>query len=670
MTLGGSLNNGGSTGDILGDLLGNVQNVCRSDLRKNNRQALEGRTLIPQELKDERRWVLWKYEDRGGKPTKVPYTSGGRRASVSNPDDWTSFDTASVFADMGLDYAGIGFVLGDGFFGVDLDNCRNPETGAVAPWAKAIVDDVGSYVEVSPSRAGLKIFGRGEPPVAGRRIVDDGAVEVYGAGRYFTVTGDQFGDGKVASVAPEALQRLADSYFADGGLVKTTTGEATITRCREVLADLPDAVSGQRGHDKTFLAASTILRHGIDGAAGFRLLEEFNRSKCFPPWTPGDLRHKWRDAQRACMIARDFGSLVFTGSEFDDVPGVSPTLPAFDLDIWEVGSFMAADFPQRWLIPGVLIEQECLVIGGPQKSLKTSIAFDLAVSLATGTKFLNLWEPVRTADVLVLTGESGKPTIQRTLSRILAAKSVGPPADRLHVGFNLPQLSRDDHLEALEKAIRARGVELAVIDPAYLCTLEAGKSDSASNVFAMGYLLRRLTAIATATKCIVAVVHHAKRNTKGEPSLGDLSWAGWAEWARQWFLLQPQKPMRDGKHELRLKFGGSAGHFGDYRIDVDEGNNPFEDDATGPVARCWDAKATSWDDDSRGSADNDLAVRNALIDGPLTRARIRTAVGLGLGKVDQSLKRLVDAGVVEAVENPSKKGSFVYQLTLANPSDS
>ena len=77
----------------------------------------------------------------------------------------------------------------------DLDNCRNLVTGAIAPWARCIVDEANSYAEATPSGTGLRVIGHGQIGRQHRRFTDagpdGGGVEIYtaGEGRYITVTG-------------------------------------------------------------------------------------------------------------------------------------------------------------------------------------------------------------------------------------------------------------------------------------------------------------------------------------------------------------------------------------------------------------------------------------------------------------------------------------------------
>ncbi len=148
---------------------------------------------IPQELREQPQWVSWSFEKRDGKWTRVPMVPGGRggRASTTNPQTWVSFEQAAKFYET-VGTAGIGFVFSadDPYAGVDLDACRNPQTGEIAAWAQAIIDVFDRYGEVSPSGTGVKLFLRGRLSGRGtRKTVDGGEIEVYDRGRYFAVTG-------------------------------------------------------------------------------------------------------------------------------------------------------------------------------------------------------------------------------------------------------------------------------------------------------------------------------------------------------------------------------------------------------------------------------------------------------------------------------------------------
>ena len=119
------------------------------------------RTHTPQCLRELRQWVCWRVENRDGRETKVPVIAGTtQRASSTEPADWRTFDEAMAAFEADASLAGIGFVFSpDGpYCGVDIDDCRNAETGEIAPWAQNIIDNLASYTEISPSGTGVKIF--------------------------------------------------------------------------------------------------------------------------------------------------------------------------------------------------------------------------------------------------------------------------------------------------------------------------------------------------------------------------------------------------------------------------------------------------------------------------------------------------------------------------------
>ena len=111
----------------------------------------------PGELRTTDQFVCWREESRDGNVTKVPYSVHGGRASSTNPKTWAPFDEAVAVS---ARYDGIGFVFteDDPFAGIDIDKCRNVETGEIDPWARKIVAAFDSYTEASPSGTGLHIF--------------------------------------------------------------------------------------------------------------------------------------------------------------------------------------------------------------------------------------------------------------------------------------------------------------------------------------------------------------------------------------------------------------------------------------------------------------------------------------------------------------------------------
>jgi hypothetical protein len=168
---------------------------------------------IPDDLAELDQWVLWRYEIRDQKKTKIPYTVRGYRASSTNPKDWAPLeDVLAAWRRQAGTYSGIGFVFSrsDPFAGIDLD--ESLENGEPKTWARGIIERFSdTYMEISPSGRGLKIWVRGSLPenVPGAKLKDDrGGVEVYDSGRYFTVTGRVF-RGAPLQIEDHAIDLLA-----------------------------------------------------------------------------------------------------------------------------------------------------------------------------------------------------------------------------------------------------------------------------------------------------------------------------------------------------------------------------------------------------------------------------------------------------------------------------
>lgn len=170
---------------------------------------------IPSELKAIPQWTGWQWQRRHGKWTKIPASAiTGGQARSNDSDTWAGFERAvDYMKHRGLSGVGFMFHPEDGFAGVDLDGCRNSETGEVESWAREIVSELDSYAEVSPSETGIKVFMRGELPPGRKR---KGSIEMYDRGRFFTTTGHRL-EGAPAEIqdAQEALAALHARQFGE-----------------------------------------------------------------------------------------------------------------------------------------------------------------------------------------------------------------------------------------------------------------------------------------------------------------------------------------------------------------------------------------------------------------------------------------------------------------------
>lgn len=521
---------------------------------------------IPAEMTAERRWVLWKYVDRDGKPRKVPKQPSRANAKSTDPATWCSYEEACLARGSSDYFDGIGFVLGDGWAGVDFDDVVLAD-GQTKPWAEDLILGMNSYAEVSPSKDGVKVFCKGSFPDTGKNVkVDGSGVEVYCDGRYFTVTGNHYGGTPLTvNDAQDALGDLRYRFFDDGLAAIDDPAE----NMRRRLSQMEEAVSGQGGSGQTIHAACEIVRHGFGDEEGFELLKHYNRERCSPPWddvaTTGEnsLWRKWEAAK--AFVAKE------RGGELPTQPR-APRTP-FNLDLIPDREFDREDkFEQSFLIDGLVVEREHLILGGPQKTAKTSILVDIAVSLATGARCLGHFAVPEPQPVIIVSGESGGATLQKTARRIREARGVGL-SDNLHWGLRLPNLSLREHLDAMERDIVRLGAKLVAIDPAYLALLSADAADGAKNVMYMGTILNAFGQVGQRTGATLLLVHHFNKQIKqGQPpSLSNLSQSGFAEWARQWVLLNHNRPYVRGQMELRVNIGGSAGHGGNYLWQIDQG---------------------------------------------------------------------------------------------------
>ena len=204
---------------------------------------------IPDTIRAFEQWICWREDDRDGTPTKVPIkpyrTSGTPFASATDPGTWRDFETALTYHRESTSRTdGVGFVFDHkaGIVGVDLDNCRDPDSEELEPWAADIIDRLDSYTETSPSGTGVHVLVEGELP-AGRNRRGD--VEIYDRDRFFTVTGAH-----LAGTPPD-IARRQDALLAVHHEFVQTAGEDEATTLTEATAHAASNGAAGVGDDDT-----------------------------------------------------------------------------------------------------------------------------------------------------------------------------------------------------------------------------------------------------------------------------------------------------------------------------------------------------------------------------------------------------------------------------------
>ena len=112
------------------------------------------------ELKSQPVWICWNFRTRAsekdGKRTKVPCAASGDKTGTNDEyrDTWVTFDEAKAAA-AEKHYSGVGFVIPEGYFFLDIDHKPLDD-----PYVVKMLERFGSYAERSVSGEGIHIYGK------------------------------------------------------------------------------------------------------------------------------------------------------------------------------------------------------------------------------------------------------------------------------------------------------------------------------------------------------------------------------------------------------------------------------------------------------------------------------------------------------------------------------
>ncbi|HEY7063171.1 MAG TPA: AAA family ATPase [Chloroflexota bacterium] len=389
---------------------------------------------IPAELRERSNWVTWRREARASsKPAKRPYDpKTDLPADVTNSNSFGTFEQATQSC-KAPDCAGIGYGFSpdDPYTGIDLDHCRNPITGAIAPEAQAIVDKLDSYTEVSPSGDGLHTIVQG-------RLLDgsrnrpapwaNGKIELYDQSRYFTVTGDHL-PGTPTTIEPRQdqltalVQRLtlaattttpnlranpqAPTNLADDALLAKARAAANGPKFSRLFDDGDSRDYPSDSEADQALCDLLAFSTGGDVAQMDRL---FRRSKLYRP-------EKWDAAHSA--DGRTYGqltiakALAYVTNRYEGGASLTPTThavtkpPPSRPDRYTLYTAQEMiDLPEPpFLIESILPSQALAVLVGDYATYKSFVALDMALSIAGNHPWLG--HDVEPGPALYISAEGG-----------------------------------------------------------------------------------------------------------------------------------------------------------------------------------------------------------------------------------------------------------------------
>jgi putative DNA primase/helicase len=513
---------------------------------------------IPNELKELSHWVTWRLETKKTKLTKVPFNpNNGQFASVTKPSCWSTFELAlEVFENGGFD--GIGFVFTgvDPYIGIDLDKCRDPETGHVEQWAADIVTDLDTYTEISQSGAGLHLIVKSEllQDTKHKTSYCGGAVEIYDRGRYFVMTGNCFGP--VSKDIADRSVELQSVYTKTFGAGEPTHKRREPAQAQKVLsiAKWPTFEPARRTFhpsvdDEELLALARSAENGqkftalfdegvLSGYDGDHSGADLALCSILAHWTQGDydridrlfrlsklMRPKW-DRRRG---QQTYGALTIskvlrrgtrdnkreedegtTSGKVGDNSEPMETMTTLTIEdkrskfglrsAKELSDRVSQLGKDKSVIDPIIPGRSLGMIVGDSGLGKSPLLYQAAMCVAAGIPFLDF--PVTQGPVIYFDFENGLGQVNMILEKMRQHLNLPKVPDELHLwNRNDPESDRD-----ILAAIRDLQPTLAIIDSLSAYCPDAEERNSKANS-----LVGRFRPIMASAGCTILGVHHLRK---------------------------------------------------------------------------------------------------------------------------------------------------------------
>ena len=569
---------------------------------------------IPPELKALRRWAVWKaiWNPEREKYDKVPYDGNHRGLSTKLVESWGDYDSAAMTLRLNpTRYHGLGLVLTGlkDVVGIDLDACREGTT--IAPWAREIIESMGSYTEISPSGTGLRILAHGSTEMDWNN--HDVGIEVYGGhtARFLTITGDTSKPRPMVQAKPEVISDL----FAQHGRTQKQNPVIQITMPELIheLAlpdvtemDIPEATKEflLHGPGEDVLDRSGAL-HAVGVqlySAGYSDAEVLSIFAASQPVMDIALSHRRQDPDRAlaylwvehCQKAKPKATTKEAIlDDFDDLSAdpevAAQTKKSQEAKAEKEDRFKletAAEFVVRrkstWLVKGVVPNANLGVFYGSSGSGKSFFVFDLMAAIARGVD----WRGHRTTKGRICwVAAEGQEDMRKRVHGYCIYHGIDPKDLDIEFISNAPNFMEIEDARAVVKQIKKRGQFDIIVLDTLAQVMPGGNENSGED---MGKVLGHCKEVTRLTGAMVELIHHSGK----DESRGARGWSGLRAAADFEFEIIRADDDRVAT-VTKMKGGADGGEYGFRLLTIKVAEDEDGDDETTCVLEFTDSSRQS-----------------------------------------------------------------------------
>jgi len=356
---------------------------------------------LPPAMLQAKRWLLWKCvpnKDPAKKDRKIPFYTNGqpRSGDMDTPHDTSRFasleEALRVFETRPGKYSGLGFALGDGWQGIDLDDfAKHPEL-------RELAKTLPGYLEYSPGGDGVHAIGYGKPfTTLGS---NDSGIECYSSGRYFTVTGKALRTGPLTDIADFVSTELVPLHAMNGEPSEKTTTKTpkqppaasddcldglippqTVEELREALLYLPADDYGE------WIAVGQALRSL--GDVGREIWNDWGATSSM--FDPDEAAAKWesftgdRTGYAAIFAKAQAAGWVNPAKGTKAKKAKTKAAKAQAFTFKSAAEIMSTRRSIDWQIEGHVEKDSTTYVFGQTGTLKSFLVIDQACCTATGT---------------------------------------------------------------------------------------------------------------------------------------------------------------------------------------------------------------------------------------------------------------------------------------------